>query len=114
MKINGTNINEIPEQLFAMASVVASLIKVSNVCGRTPEIRYESELTEMVGVPGVFFAHQKGNVEGIYAGGTDISEIVSQGTWNACEEQAEQIYISENAERRTASAQNSADIKSGK
>ena len=114
MKINGTNVNEIPEQLFAMASVVASLIKVSNVCGRTPEIRYGSELTEMVGVPCVFFSHRKGNIEGIYAGGVDISEIVSQGTWDTCEEQAEQIYISETVERRTAAAQNNADIKSGK
>lgn len=114
MKINGTNMDEIPEQLIAMASVVASLIEVSNISGRMPEIRYGNELTEMVGVPGVFFEHLAGNVAGIYAGGVDISEIVSQGTWNACEEQAEQLYISSNAERRTAAAQNNADIKAGK
>jgi hypothetical protein len=114
MKINGTNISTIPEQLAAMSVLIASLIEVTDVCATTPEIRYGSDLTEMVGVPGVFFSHSKGNVEGIYAGGTDISEIVSQATWNACEEQAEQLYISETVERRTASAQNSADIKAGK
>ena len=114
MKINGTNIAEIPEMLSSITSLVTSLIEVTDVYKKLPDIRAGSELTEMVGVPGVFFAHQKGNIEGIYAGGTDISEIVSQATWNACEEQAEQIYISETAERRTASAQNSADIKAGK
>ena len=114
MKINGTNIKEIPAQLAAISTLIASLIEVTDVCATTPEIRSGSDLTEMVGVPGVFFSHQNGNIDGIYAGGTDISEIVSQGTWNACEEQAEQIYISENAERRTAAAQNNADWKAGK
>jgi hypothetical protein len=114
MKINGTNIKEIPAQLAAISTLIASLIEVTDVCATTPEIRSGSDLTEMVGVPGVFFEHKEGNIVGIYAGGTDISEIVSQATWNACEEQAEQIYISETAERRTASAQNSADIKAGK
>jgi hypothetical protein len=114
MKINGTNIAEIPGMLSSITSLVTSLIEVTDVYKMQPDIRAGSELTEMVGVLGVFFAHQKGNVEGIYAGGTDISEIVSQGTWNACEEQAEQIYISENAERRTAAAQNNADCKAGK
>jgi hypothetical protein len=114
MKINGTNISTIPEQLSLITKAIASLLELTDICSSTPEIRYGSDLTEMVGVPGVFFEHKEGNIVGIYAGGTDISEIVSQATWNACEEQAEQIYISETAERRTASAQNSADIKAGK
>jgi hypothetical protein len=114
MKINGTNISTIPEQLSLITKAIASLLELTDICATTPEIRYGSDLTEMVGVPGVFFEHKEGNIVGIYAGGTDISEIVSQATWNACEEQAEQIYISETAERRTASAQNSADIKAGK
>jgi hypothetical protein len=114
MKINGTNISTIPEQLALITKAIASLLELTDICSTTPDIRYGNDLTEMVGVPGVFFSHQNGNIDGIFAGGTDISEIVSQGTWNACEEQAEQIYISENAERRTAAAQNNADCKAGK
>ena len=114
MKINGTNINEFPEQLAAMSCAIAALIEITDASVITPDIRAGNDLTEMRGVKGVFYSHKKGVVEGIFAGGTDISEIVSQSTWNACEEQAEQLYISETAERRTAAAQNNADIKSGK
>jgi len=95
MKINGINISELPEQLLDMANAIASLIDVTDLGGNTPDIRFDSSLDGMRGVPGVFFEHRKGNVIGIYAGGTDISEIVSQGTWNAAEEQAEELYIEE-------------------
>lgn len=114
MKINGTNINELPEQLAAMSCAIAALIEITDASVIAPDIRAGNDLTEMKGVKGVFFSHKKGNVDGIYAGGVDISEIVSQGTWDTCEEQAEQIYISETVECRTAAAQNNADIKSGK
>ena len=95
MKINGINISELPEKLSEMASAIAALIDVTDLGGNTPEIRFDSSLSELVGVQGVFFEHKKGNVIGIYAGGTDISEIVSRGTWNAAEEQAEELYIEE-------------------
>lgn len=112
MKINGTLIADIPAQLSEMSNTIARLIELT--CNFQPDIRSGYEFSEMNGVVGVYFEHFAGNIAKIYAGGVDISEIVSQGTWNACEEQAEQLYISSNAERRTASAQNSADIKAGK
>lgn len=112
MKINGTLIANIPAQLSEMSNTIARLIELT--CNFQPDIRSGYELSEMNGVVGVYFEHLAGNVAAIHAGGVDISEIVSQGTWNACEEQAEQLYISETVERRTAAAQNNTDIKSGK
>lgn len=112
MKINGTSINDIPEQLSEMSNTIARLIEMT--CNFQPDIRSGYNFSEMSGVVGVYFEHLAGNVAAIHAGGVDISEIVSQSIWNACEEQAEQLYISETAERRTAAAQNNADIKAGK
>jgi hypothetical protein len=114
MKINGININDLPEQLLDMANAIAALITVTDVCATTPDIRAGSDLTEMRGVKGVFFSHQKGNVEGIYAGGTDITEIVTGAAWNECEEQAVNLYIDRKIELRTAAEENRADIRSGK
>jgi hypothetical protein len=114
MRINGTNINDLPEQLLAMANAIASLIDVTDLGGDTPEIGYDSSLDGMRGVPGVFFEHRKGSVIGIYAGGTDISEIVATSAWNECEDQAQELYIDAQNEQRTAAAQNRADIKAGK
>lgn len=95
MKINGINISDLPEKLSEMADAIGALIDVTDLIGKSPEIRFDSSLDAMRGVSGVFFEHKKGNVIGIYAGGTDISEIVSKGTWNAAEEQAEELYIEE-------------------
>ena len=114
MKINGTNINDIPEQLAAMSCAIAALIEVTDVCATTPDIKAGNDLTEMEGTKGVFFSHKNGNVDGIYAGGTEISEVVSQATWNACEARAEQLYIDAQHEQQTAAAQNRADIKKDK
>ena len=114
MKINGTNIAEIPSMLLSITEIVTSLIEVTNVYKMLPDIRAGSDLTEMRGVPGVFFSHQKGNVDGIFAGGADISEIVSQGTWNECEDQAQELYADAQYEHKTTAAQNRADIKAGK
>lgn len=114
MKINGTNINDLPEQLLDMANAIAALITVTDVCATTPDIRAGSDLTEMRGVPGVFFAHQKGSIDGIYAGGVDITEVITGSAWNECEDQAQEIYDDAQHEQRTAAAQNRADIKAGK
>jgi len=114
MKINGTNINDLPEQLLAMANAIAALIDVTDLGGNTPEISYGSSLDAMRGVPGVFFEHKKGNVLGIFAGGTDITEIVTGSAWNECEDQAQELYIDAQYEHKTTAAQNRADIKAGK
>jgi len=114
MKINGTNINDLPEQLLAITNAIAALITVTDVCATTPDIRAGFDLTEMRGVKGVFFAHQKGSIDGIYAGGVDITEIVATSAWNECEEQAVNFYIDRKIELRTAAEENRADIKAGK
>jgi hypothetical protein len=114
MKINGTNIAELPDQLLAMANAIAALITVTDVCATTPDIRAGFDLTEMRGVKGVFFAHQKGSIDGIYAGGVDITEIVTGSAWNECEDQAQELYTEVHHEHRTTAAENRADIRAGK
>ena len=114
MKINGINISDLPEKLSEMADAIAALIDVTDLGGNTPEIRYDSDLTEMRGVSGVFFEHHRGNIIGIYAGGTEITNIVSGTTWNICEEQAEQLFADELRDQATAAARNIADIRNNK
>jgi len=114
MKINGINIAELPDQLLAMANAIAALIDVTDLGGNTPEIGYDSSLDGMRGVPGVFFEHKKGNVLGIFAGGVDITEIVTGSAWNECEDQAQELYDDAQHEHRTTAAENRADIKAGK
>lgn len=114
MKINGINISELPEKLSEMACAIAALIDVTDLGGSTPEIRYDSSLDAMRGVSGVFFEHHRGNIIGIYAGGTDITNIVSGTTWNICEEQAEQLFADELRDQATAAARNIADIRNNK
>ena len=97
-----------------MASAIAALIIVTDVCSTTPDIRTGFDLTEMRGVKGVFFAHQKGSIDGIYAGGVDITEVITGSAWNECEDQAQEIYDEAQHEHRTAAARNMADIKAGK
>jgi hypothetical protein len=114
MKINGININELPEKLHEMAHAIDALLDVTDLGGNTPEIRYDSNLDAMRGVSGVFFEHHRGNIIGIYAGGTEITNIVSGTTWNICEEQAEQLFADDLRDQATAAARNIADIKNGK
>jgi len=114
MKINGTNIKDIPTTLSSMAAVIASLIEVTDVCATTPDISYGSELISYSAHTGIMFEARRGEVVSIWAGGVDISDIVNKETWEGCAEEAQEHFAAEQNERREAAAENKADIKNNK
>jgi len=114
MKINGTNINTIPAMLSSMATVVASLIEVTDVLKSSPDVGAKSDLVSYSRYSGIMFETYRGEVLSIWAGGVEISDIVNSSTWQGCQEEAQEYFAAQQNEQRTAAAENRADILNNK
>jgi len=105
MKLDGVEIQDIPEVLEALSKVISKLLDVTNLDKNFPDIRCSSGMFEMPQYKGVFVETKGSQALAIYAGGVDISEIVSQRFWGSVEVAAEQDYIMECADK-AANAKN--------
>ena len=98
MKIQGVKVSEIPNVLMGISTVIESLLDLTNAKKDGPDIRASNSMFEMPQYKGIFVETKGSQALAIYAGGVDISEIVSQRFWDSVEVAAEQDYILECAD----------------
>jgi len=114
MKINGTNIGEIPGMLTSISRLIESLIEVTDVCATTPSIGYKSELLSCSAHTGIMYEARFGECLAIWAGGVDISDVANTATWDRCNAEAALHFEQQQAEHRNEAAKNRADILANK